>query len=54
MKTVDGLLNEMKKPCTLYNIVHSSTDPQPRLQMSSNSLCQGLVLKVPSVVEKQI
>ena len=44
----------MKKPCSLYKIEHSSTDPQPRLRMSSNSLCHGLVSKILSVVEIQI
>ena len=38
----------------LYNIEHSSTDLQPCLQMSSNKLCHGLVLKIYSVVEIQI
>ena len=35
-------------------IEQSSTDIQPCLQMSSNSSCHGLVLKIHSVVEIQI
>ena len=38
----------------LYKIELSSTDLQPCLQMSSNNLCHGLVLKIHSVVEIQI
>ena len=44
----------MKNSCSLQKIVHSSTDLQPCLQMSSNSLCHGLVLKIDSVLEIQI
>ena len=44
----------MKKSCSLYKIEHSSTDLQQCLQMSSDSLCHGLVLKIHSVVEIQI
>ena len=40
--------------CSLYKIKDSSTDLQPCLQMSSNNLCHGLVLKIHSVVEIQI
>ena len=54
MKTVDELSHEMKKPCSLCKIEHSSADLQPCLQISSNSLCHGLVLKSDSVVEIQI
>ena len=44
----------MKQPCSLYKIEHSTTDLQPCLQVSSNSVCRGLVLKSRSVVEKKI
>ena len=47
-------LTRNEKPCCLYKNEHSSTDLQPCLQMSSNSLCHGLVLKIYSVVEIQI
>ena len=53
-KTIDGLSHEMKRPCSLYKNVHSSAYLQPCFQMSSNSLCHGLVLKIHSVAEKQI
>ena len=43
-----------KNSCSLYEIELSSTDLQPCLQMSSNSLCHGLVLKIHSMVEIQI
>ena len=55
MKAVDGLYFDMKKTLAFFNkIEHSSTDPQPRLQMSSNILCHGSVLKIHSVVEIQV
>ena len=55
IKTVDGLdTNPGKNSCSLYKIEHSSTDLQPCLQMSSNSSCHGLVLKIHGVVEIQI
>ena len=43
-----------KNLSSLYKSERKSTDLQPCLQMSSNSLCLGLVLKIHSVVEKQI
>ena len=43
-----------KNSCSLYKIEHSSTDLQPCLRMSSNNLYHRLVLKIHSVVEKQI
>ena len=52
--TVDGLYHEMKNSCPLYKSEHSSTDLQPCLQMSSNGLWHGLVLKVHIVVKIQI
>ena len=55
MKTVDGLQRELKKDLALfYKIEHTSRDPQPCLQMTSNSLCQFLVLNIHRVVETQI
>ena len=54
MKTVDGLQGELKKPCPLYKIEHPSRDPQPCLQMTSNSLCHFLALNTPRVVATQI
>ena len=42
-----------KNSCSLYKNEHSSTDLQPCLQMSSNYLCHGLVLKIYSVAEIQ-
>ena len=43
-----------KNSRSLHKINHSSTDLQPCLQMSSNSLCHRLVLKIHSKVETQI
>ena len=43
-----------KNSRSLYKSEHSLTDPQPCLQMSSNSLCYGIVLKIHRVVEIQI
>ena len=43
-----------KKPCSLFKLEHSSTGLQQGLQISSNSLCHGLVLKSHRVVEIQI
>ena len=43
-----------KNSCSLHKIVHSSTDHQPCLQMSSNSLCRGLVLKIHSALDAWI
>ena len=40
--------------CCLYKIENSSTDLQACLQILSNNLCNGLVLKIHSVVEIQI
>ena len=40
--------------CSLHKIEHSSTDLQPCLQISSKSLCHGLVLKIHSAVKTQI
>ena len=54
MKTVDGLYHEMKNTCPLYKIEHTSTDPQPCLRKSSNSLCNGLVLRSHRAVEIEI
>ena len=43
-----------KKPCSLNKFEQSPADLQPGLQVSSNSLCHGLVLKNHKMVEIQI
>ena len=43
-----------KKPRSLNQFEHSSTDLRPGLQMSSIVLCHGLVLRSHRVVEIQI
>ena len=48
------LVTQNQKPCSLYEIEHSSKDLQPCLQMSTNSLCHVLVLKNHRVIEIQI